>query len=753
MPARGPITVESPLAPDALVFVSMHGVEALGRPFEYVVDLVSEDPNISLGDLLGQPLTVKLELDGGEHRCFHGLVTEVDFAESSGPRAVYRVTIRPWLALLENTTNCRIFQTKSIPEILKEIFRDRGFTDFEEALTGEYSKNDYVVQYRESDFNFISRLCEDAGIYYFFRHSESAHTLVLSDAVSAHKRTPGCEQLPYAPHDENRLRLEEYVDTWRLTKRLTPGSVALRDFDFEKPNADLSASLAAPKEHARADYEVYDYPAAYRVRSDGEKQARLRLEQRHERHEQVRGHTNARGFTLGALFELSSHPRDDQNREYLITMTELTLSGHQLETGPSDEPFTFSCDFSSIDSKVPFRSAANTKKPTVEGPQTAIVVGKAGEEIWTDKYGRVKVQFHWDRLGERNESSSCWVRVAQAWAGSNWGSIHVPRMGQEVIVDFLEGDPDRPIITGRVYNGSNMPPYGLPGSATQSGIKSRSSKGGGAANANEIRMEDRKGSEEFFVQAEKDMNSVIKHNETRSVGVDRTVSIGANETKSVGANETITVGGNEARTVKGNETIDITKNETVTIGGNESKSVKGNETVSITGNDTLTVTGAQHITVKASRDEKVMVSDTITVVGARSLTAAAHTVTVGKRTKTVATSETVTIGTKYGQTVGGAASISITGARTESVGGDSSITVKGGHTLSVTKAGALSFKKTLVIDATDEIVLKSGEASITLKKNGDIAIKGKNITLEGSGKIGVKASSDLTLKGSKIGQN
>ena len=744
MPATGPVTVDSPLG-DTLTFLSMTGREDLGKPFEYTVNLVSDDPNVKLGDLLGQPLVVHLELSDGELRHFHGLVTEVDFVEDAGATATYRAQVRPWLALLANTTNCRIFQSMSIPEIVKQIFRDRGFTDFEESLSADYAKADYIVQYRESDYNFISRLLEEAGIYYYFRHTADAHTLVLADSQGAHKRTPGCEQLPYRPADAHRTRTDDYVDGWRLTQKITPGVLALRDFDFEKPNADLSASLSAPHDHARADYEVYDYPGDYSTRGDGQVQARVRLEQRQEGFEEVRGHTNARGFMMGALFELTDHPRDSQNREYLVTSTCLSLSGHTVQSGAGNEEFTFSCDFVAIDSSVPFRTTPTAIKPIVEGPQTAIVVGKSGEEIWTDKYGRVKVQFHWDRLGGHNESSSCWVRVSQVWAGSNWGFIQIPRIGQEVIVDFLEGDPDRPIIVGRVYNGSNMPPYGLPGSQTQSGVKSRSTKGGSVSTANEIRFEDMKGSEEFYVQAEKDMNTVVKHNETRKVGVDRTVNIGANESLTVGKNRTVHV--------KVDETLAIDGNESITIRGNETIDVGGNETVSIGGDEGVTIAGSQSLAVAGSRDQEVLISETIVVGGAQSITAGTQSVSVGSRTKSVGASESASIGGSYSQDVGGAVTISIGGARTESVAADETVNISGGQTITVGKKGAINVTQQLVIDAGDELVIKAGDASITLKKNGDIVLKGKNLTSDASGKLSLKAASDVVLKGSKISQN
>jgi type VI secretion system secreted protein VgrG len=738
MQASGPITVDTPLGPDALNFVSMAGHEALGEPFEYVVDLVSESPNLDFAQLLGQPLAIHLELPEKEPRHFHGHVTSVDFVENARPGACYRVVIRPWLWLLNNTTNCRIFQNKSFPEIVKQVFHDNGFSEFEDSLSGEYPKHDYVVQYRESDFNFVSRLLEEVGIYYYFRHSADAHVLILADSITAHQRSPNCGELPYYPPDQHRDTHVEYVDRWQLTQRVTSGAVTLRDFDFERPNADMTAKQAAPKDHASADGELYDYPGRYRARSDGQTQARVRLERTQESFEQAAGHTNARGLAVGELMQLTDYPRDDQNHEYLVTWTSPSLVGSDLFSGGGGGP-TYSCEFGAINSKVPFRTQRKAKKPVVEGSQTAVVVGKAGEEIWTDKYGRVKVQFHWDRQGEHNENSSCWVRVAQVWAGTHWGAMHIPRIGQEVIVDFLEGDPDRPIITGRVYNANNMPPYGLPGNQTQSGIKSRSTKGGNVANANEIRFEDRKGSEEFFIQAEKDLNSVVKNNETASVGADRSRTVGANDTLSVGknrkvdvgVNETITIGADESLTVGGNETIAVTGNDTISIGGNETLSVGGNDSTTVGGNQTLVVAG--------NRSETVAVAEEITVGGARAVT--------------VGAAQAVTIAGSLTENVGGSVSVHIGGKRSEAVGSDENVSIAGGQTVTVGKKGALKVTQQLVIDAGDEIVLKAGEASITLKKNGDIVLKGKNLTSDASGKMSLKAAADLLLKGSKISQN
>jgi type VI secretion system secreted protein VgrG len=689
-----------------LALQSIRGSEFLGNPFEYELRLASEDPSLQLTELLGRPLGVHIELDGGERRHLHGYVVEADFADARRPAAAYRIVMRPWLWLLGYSRNCRIFQNRSAPEILQDVFADYDFANVDDLLDEEYPKESYVVQYRESDLHFVSRVMERAGIYYYFRHGAAAHTLVLCDSPGVHHRAPGCERLPYHPENDHRNALDAYVDRFHLSQRVTPGAVVLHDFDFEKPNADLLSKMAAPKGHPHAGFSVYDYPGKYCARGEGETHARVLLEGNQKGHEQVSGHTNARRFATGGLFELTHHPRDDQNREYLIVGTRSALENHDTETAAGAARSTFSCEFHAIDARIPFRSTPVTRKPVVEGPQTAIVVGKSGEEIWTDRYGRVKVQFHWDRVGGRDENSSCWVRVAQAWAGSNWGAVNIPRIGQEVIVDFLEGDPDRPIVTGRVYNASNMPPYALPGNQTQSGVKSRSTKGGGVANANEIRFEDRKGGEEFFVQAEKDLNTVVKNDETRKVGADRTTRIGVDES--------------------------------LAVGRNRDASVKGDDSVS--------VHGSQHVTIGGSRDQEVGAAETVVVVGAQSIEVGAQSLTVGgARSKTVEGSESISIG--------GDATVQIDGARSETVKKDETLRIDGARTVTIGKKATVSIQEQLVIDVGKEIVIRTGEASLTLKKNGDIVLKGKNLISDASGKVSVKAGSDVVLKGSKVTHN
>jgi type VI secretion system secreted protein VgrG len=613
----------SPLG-DQLLFRRMEGEEELGRPFKYDLLLLSESGDLVLSDLLGQVVTVELDLldatltpnDGV--RFFNGYVTRFSRQGLHRSYHVYSATVRPWLWLLSQPSNCRIFQNKTIPDIIKEVFRGHGLTDFQESLTGDYSPRDYVVQYRETDFNFVSRLMEGHGIYYFFTHQSDKHTLVLADSCGAHQKVNGYEEVPYIHPGSLQQSLPDHIDDWESGQQIEPGTVVLNDFNFETPKANLLIRHSAPNSHEKADFERYDYPGEYPRSSEGEALARLRFEELNVQYEQARGTGNAKGLTTGSLFELSGYPIDSENREYLITGTTFTIEGPQYESqGGSGDAEIFRCSFATIDSKCPFRTQCGTPRPTVSGPQTATVVGKDGEEIWTDQYGRVKVQFHWDRDGDDDENSSCWVRVAQMWAGAKFGAINIPRIGDEVIVDFLEGDPDRPIITGRVYNGDNMPPYALPDNKTQTGIKSRSTKGGNPQNFNELRFEDLKGDEEVYLQAEKDLNILVKNDETRDVGHDRVKNVKNDETSTITGNRSEDVGKDEKIAIHGNRSETVDKDETMTVTGARSESVGKDETISITGARTETVGKDEKISITGARQVDVGKADTLSVGAGR----------------------------------------------------------------------------------------------------------------------------------------
>ncbi|MEK6236097.1 MAG: type VI secretion system tip protein VgrG, partial [Planctomycetales bacterium] len=481
----------------------------MGRPFKYEAKLVSENMTIAFDDILGQSVTVALDQGDGEQRYFNGIVSDFHQTEPMDRMNCYIATIRPWIWFLSQTYDCRIFQNMTVPDIIKQIFRDNNFTDFEEKTSGSYRTWDYCVQYRETSLDFVTRLMEQEGMYYYFKHEDGVHTLVLSDGSTSHSPLAApYDEIAYYPQQSDRR--EEHFFDFHLERRVTTGTYTHTDYDFEKPSADLTSVSAQAGSHDLASFEQYDYPGEYVVTGDGEAYSKIRIEETFRDREHVLGTANACGLATGFKFTLTNHHRDDQNREYAIVNGSFQLSNYgelfqaSIEAVPADQQF---------------RLESLTPLPYIRGPQTAVVVGPSGEEIWTDKYGRVKVQFHWDREGKMDQDSSCWVRVSHAWAGKTWGAIYTPRIGQEVIVEHLEGDPDKPIITGRVYNGEQMPPYKLPDNATMSTLKSNSSKGG--AGFNEIRFEDLKDEEQFWIHGQKDMDIRVLNDRRETIMNDR----------------------------------------------------------------------------------------------------------------------------------------------------------------------------------------------------------------------------------------
>lgn len=565
MAAQRKIGVTTPLGAEQLTIRSATIVERLGQPFEMNVELLSANENLDLDSVLGKEICVSVGLDDGSARYFHALI--VGFSQEEGVRnyASYRIEAAPWLWFLGRTADCRIFQHKSAPDIIKEIFREHGFTDFKDSLTKNYRTRDYCVQYRESDLNFVQRLMEEEGIYYYFTHAENSHTLVMVDACSGHQCAAGYETIEYFPPSENVSREADHVSRWHVTRSVQSGKYVVTDYDFTKPRASLKTQYAIPRKFPKSDYEVFDYPGRYSLTSDGDHYVRTRLESLQAQHEGMRAESNARQQSCGVLFSLKGFPRKDQNKQYLVTRATHSIHAGNYESG-TEAADDYTCHFDVIDAKEPYRLPLAATKPTVLGPQTATIVGPAGEEIYTDKYGRVKVQFHWDRYGERNENSSCWVRVSQIWAGKNFGWMSVPRIGQEVVVDFLEGDPDQPLITGRVYNQDNMPPFELPANKTQSGIRTRSSKGGTGEHCNEIRFEDKKGDEQIFIHAEKNQDIEVENDETHTVGHDQTIHIQHDRKERVDNNESVSVGGFSTETVEKAKAETIHLAKALTIG-------------------------------------------------------------------------------------------------------------------------------------------------------------------------------------------
>jgi type VI secretion system secreted protein VgrG len=731
--------IDSPLSED-LLFHAMHAREEVGRLSEFDVNLLSEKPELVTADILGQNVTIEVGSKENGTRYFNGFVTRFAQGGKYGRYHRYHAKVSPWLWYLTRTADCRIFQDKQVPEILEEVFADLGFADFSLELTSAYPKRTYCVQYRETDFNFVSRLMEEEGLYYFFRHDSKKHTMVITDSYAKHEAAPGYETVDYvAPGTQVRPNYE-HISNWDFAREVQSGLFVLDDYDFEMPSVDFVKQRPTPSDYAVKGLEVYDYPGRITPKGSEDKRVlEIRAFESYSRVERARGHSNARGLTSGGLFTLAKFPREDQNREHVILSTSYEVEYGAYEAMGEGEGSTCRCAFTAMPTLNTFRPRRLTPKPFVQGPQTAVVVGPGGDEIFTDKYGRVKVQFHWDRRGKKDESSSCWIRVSTPWAGKGWGAVSLPRIGQEVVVDFLEGDPDQPIITGRVYNAEQMPPYDLPANKTQSGIKTRSSLGGGAANFNEIRFEDKKGSEQLFIHAEKNQDIEVENDETHWVGHDRTKTIDHDETTHVKHDRTETVDNDETITILGNRTETVIKDETITISGNRTISVSKSETATVTMQRTHTVGVNESITVGAGQQ--------VTVGGVQAITVGANQSTSvgGTQANSVGGSRTVK--------TGGSQATTIAKNLTVSIGKNEECKVGEARTVNIGKDDTLKIGKKLLIDAADAIEIKTGDASILMKKDGTIVIKGKDITVQGSGKINVKASSDIVMKGSKIKQN
>lgn len=572
--------VESPLGPDVLLFYSMTGREYVSQLFEYDLEVLSTNDHIRYDDILGNSVTVRMELPAGGKRYFNARVCQFSQFGWHGRLARYRAILRPWLWFLTRCSDCRIFQNQTAPDIVKQVLRDHGFTDIEDKLTSSYRQREYCVQYRETDFNFISRLLEEEGIYYFFKHEPGKHTLVLADSLGAHSAAPGFERIRYVPPEREHIDLHEHIYEWEVRREVQSGVYNLNDFDFKKPKADLNCTSSRPRSHVNSDYEHFDYPGLYTETSDGDKYTLYRVEDLQSQFERMSGNSYCSGMRPGALFNLVEHPRGDQNNNYLVLGTNLRLlSDEYITSQGAAAAEECKCSFLVMDSRQRYCPPRITRKPLIHGAQTAIVVGKQGEEIWTDEYGRIKVLFHWDRAhkDQRDENCSCWVRVAQPVAGSTWGWINIPRIDQEVVVSFLEGDPDQPLVTGRVYNADQMPPYELPANKTQSGFKSRSSKQGAAANFNEFRFEDKKGEEEVYLHAEKNYNTVVENDATVKIGFDKkepgnlTADIYNHRTTSLEmGNDTLTIkkGNQDTKVELGSSTLEAMQSITLKVGQN-----------------------------------------------------------------------------------------------------------------------------------------------------------------------------------------
>ncbi len=700
-------TLDSPHGDD-LKFHTLDGSDELGRLFEFRIEALADSHSLSLKDLLGKPVTVRIEQQDLSTRYLNGIVARATLAGRRAERHYgYELVVRPWLWLATRRSDCRIFQNRTVPDIVQEVLAPYGFP-IENKLTESYVPREYCVQYNETDTAFVSRLMEFEGIYFYFRHAADSHTLVLCDAMSSHVALPGYETIPYIAQDRTAIADEEHIDAWLPAQEVSVGKHQTTDYDYTKPRADLSSQKVDPRGHDHDSFASFEWPGGYRDDAPGAHYSRVRLEEQQAEHERASAETDVRGAAPGYLFTLEHCPRADQNREYLIVRCQYRFQENAYASDQGAEAVVHQTMMIVQPSSLPYRSPRETPRPRTNGPQTATVVGPPGEEIWTDQYGRVKLQFRWDRYGQSNQDSSCWVRVSSPWAGGGFGGVQIPRVGDEVVVDFLNGDPDEPIVTGRVFNGEKMPPWGLPGSATQSGLLSRSSPGGTTEHANAFRFEDKKGAEQLWMHAERNFDA-----ETEA---DHTLSVGNNHTHTVGNDETMQVKNNRQRSVGQNETVNIGKSRVAQIGVDETHGVGGNRTRTVGKKETVTIASDREATIGGSHTESVTHAKTETIGEGKTLNVGQMYQTTSKDMKTlVASAHTEEIGTRTS---------TITNAHTHTVGGEHTVNVGANHTTNV--------QHQVLVNAGDQLSLVCGMSSIVMKSDGTIAIQGINVTSTGT---------------------
>jgi len=660
------LSIVTTLAKDELLLTSINGTEAISSQFQFSLTTLSQNHDIKPKDLINKAVTFTIH--GEQERVFNGFVSHFSFGELKydGLRE-YQLMVVPWTWFLNQTENRRIFQNKNTKEIVSQVFADLGFNDFDFKAPGG-NPREYCVQYGESDLTFVMRLLAEEGYASFFKHEEKKHTFVIVDQMSAYPET---EQsgLKYSKASST----EACITAWQHNYELKKGEWIVNDYNFKEPNKNLIAQSPSKSTlEKNKQFKHYSYPSQYDF-ALGSQIANARMDAEEVDTNTISGSSDCNSFSAGKFFNIEKHEVSTEKGKYLLLSvhhqaTDLSYFTHNS----SDEHYTNS--FTCMPLENMYRPPMVYTRPVMYGPQSALVTGPSGDEIYIDEFGRIKVQFMWDRDGKKDENSSCFIRVMQSFAGNGWGSSFVPRIGHEVIISFLDGDPDRPIVTGSVYNGNNKPPFA---SKTQSGIKTHSSKKGGADNFNELSFEDKKDSEKLNIQAEKDLDSLVKNNQT--------VDVGNNDSLSVGNDQSLAVTNNRVKSIKKNETIKIgndrtttiTKNETITVENNRSKTVDGNQIEKVAKNKTIDV-GKDHI--------ETIVGDMI--------------INIDK---------------------------------------DLSEVIKGNYTDEVTKDYSVK-AKTITLEAEKEITFKTGSAKITMKSNGDITVSGKNINVKGSGNVVLKGS-------------
>ena len=753
------VTIHTPLG-EQLHFRELRGQENISQLFSLDVEMLSESESIDPKALLGKNATIEIETQGGGRRFIDGIVTRFGMQGQDHRHYAYKARLSPWLWLATRKSDFRIFQNQTVPDIIEQVLGVYGHP-LQKKLTRAYRSWDYCVQYNESDCDFVSRLMEHEGIYYFFEHASGQHTLVLcDDIIASHSVLPGGASIPFYPPEKAAAGDQENIHAWQLEQEIKSGRHYSDDYDFKKPRADLTHLRRDPPGHAHDGHEIYEWPGGYTQLSEGEDYIRVRLKESLTGQSRVRGQSCHRALATGYTFSLYNYPRGDQNQQYLITGLSYHLkenprvsaitsvrgvpSAPSARDGAKEEGSFQRYELQAQPTSLAYTPARTTPKPRTTGPQTAVVVGPAGQEIWTDEYGRIKVQFHWDRLGKKDENSGCWIRVATQWAGTGFGVVSIPRIGMEVIVDFLNGDPDYPIVTGCVYNAANMPPWALPANATQSGIKTRSSKGGapgagmknGPGDANAIRFEDKAGQEQLWLHAQKDQLTEVENDEDKWVGNDRRKTIDRDETNVIHRDRTETVDRNEKIDVHGWRTEVVDLDETLTVHQNRTRTVDLDESIRICKNRTKTV--------DANGRDSIGRNWTLATGRMKS-----ETVGIGY-TQGTGLFKMVTVGCAYNLNVGAVLMSNVGVLRSDSVGMDWSRTVGRNRSAQVGNDEGLVVgnNRSSTIQNNDSTEVGQDQA---VNVGNDHALRvGANSLVDAGGQLALAAGTTLTVDGQQV---
>lgn len=711
------VKVFTALSDNALILDQLYGYECVNEPYCFTLNMHSQQLGLNFDDIIGSNFTVEFEY-GHNKRYFGGIVGEIEQLQSvendKGLQAHYQLKIYPRLWLLKFGCDHQIFQNKTTIEIIKSVLQEQGVTQIEDKTTScGHTEREYCVQYRETYYDFVCRLMEEEGIFYYFDHTKNGEKLILHDDSSTLDAAEA-SSLRQMNSTSGEPLYNEIVNL-NVAQQVVSKRFATADYNFKTASTKLYNKVTGEGVGGQ----VYRYPGIYLDSTGGDDVASHRVQELEWFKKTVKGTSTAPKFAPMYTFSVTNHPRPDANDAYVLY--EII---HSLDMTSTQEHYIYKNDFKAFPSNVTYRSPIITPKPIIPSTQTAIVTGKSGEEIWCDEYGRIKVKFHWDQSGNDDEKSSCWIRVAQLWAGSNWGGLWTPRVGMEVVVTFLEGNPDRPLITGCVYNSDHMPPYAKD-EPTKSTIKSNSTKEGGEMN-NELRFEDKKGAEEIFIHAQKDMNTVIEDNRTLKINDgddtsdimagDRTVTLHAEkrDKRDQRGNDTLILS-KGSRTVKlnaegddkGNHLLELAKGDniiTLTEGDFLITLNKGNQTLDVKGSRTVTIKEDDELTNKANFTQKVSGD--------------------------------------YSLKIDGTLTIKVTGAL--KIQGDEDVTIKSGGILSLKAAQDIK----LNTDTGDIKLTSTGATKIAA--TGDFSAQGMTATVKGqtSGKFDGGLSSTLQASGS-----